>query len=63
MTDQHQEPRKDNIVPSIVYCPECLTPRPMAIKSIKIALLGRGDKITYRCTKCGAEKVKVIALK
>ena len=42
-----------------ISCPKCGTARPMAIKTIRPALVGF-DTITHRCAECGAEKTEIL---
>ena len=46
------------VMAGLTRCPECRSSRPMIIKSLHPGLVAEGDRITYRCSVCGAEKTE-----
>jgi DNA-directed RNA polymerase subunit RPC12/RpoP len=56
MPDTAERPREPqrNALGTIVRCPHCASTRPLAIKMIHPALIGK-DSISYRCADCGTE--------
>ncbi len=42
----------------LMRCPNCKSSRPMIIKGLRPAMVSDTDRITYRCTACGAERTE-----
>lgn len=42
----------------LVCCRDCKSSRPMIIKALHPRVISDTDRITYRCTACGAERTE-----
>jgi hypothetical protein len=42
----------------LVCCRDCKSSRPMIIKALHPGVVSDTDRITYRCTACGAERTE-----
>lgn len=62
---QNQHPVSDQgtgaapaLFTGLVRCTRCKSSRPMVIKALHPGVVSDNDRITYRCTACGAERTE-----